>query len=556
MTEDNRKYFENRISIRIRFLRITIGALLVLAFAMGITSVFLVNRLAKADSEHVMTQICEAETLRFDNKLNLVKHSANMIFEYVDEICETSGAGVYSNESLERIRDFAISVSNQTDGAMAVYFRYNPEITGSGTDGFFWSRKSSEEQFVAEPPTDILAYNSSDIEHVGWFYVPKESGKPLWMTPYYNQNLDVFMISYIIPVYLKSGEFVGVVGVDIDFNTIMDLAGNVQLYDTGKLALVDLSDRLIYYANEDGTAKDERLSNQLYNHVTTINKNSELLQITDERGVDSMICCERLSNGMILYVNVPVSEINANRNRLIVVLVGIIFVILGATLFVVWKNTERIIQPIKKLAEVTSKYAMGDWKESYISESGDEIQELSESISMMANNTQDVLNELNEIARADALTGVKNKTCYLELVEAIKRNRNHRFDAYGVVVMDLNLLKKANDNYGHEAGDALILEASRYIRRVFINSEVFRIGGDEFVVFLHAEEYEKGEELCRQFEAGMFYEVPTAMNIPLAVSYGLATNQEEENMEYDAVFKLADERMYEKKKEMKLGRQD
>lgn len=104
----------------------------------------------------------------------------------------------------------------------------------------------------------------------------------------------------------------------------------------------------------------------------------------------------------------------------------------------------------------SSAYANGDWSHSYVCDSGDELQKLSESIQTMATNTQGYITSLNELARTDGLTGIRNKTSYLEFVDEIKLNRHRKYDHYALVVMDVNLLKKTNDTYGHEAGDLLL----------------------------------------------------------------------------------------------------
>ena len=121
--------------------------------------------------------------------------------------------------------------------------------------------------------------------------------------------------------------------------------------------------------------------------------------------------------------------------------------------------------------------------------------------------------------------------------------------------MDLNLLKKTNDTYGHECGDILLREASRYICRVFANSPVFRTGGDEFVAVLYTEDYRSRESLLQQFESGMNYPVEGIPGMVLSIAFGMAEHSAE-NPDYESVFELADERMYKKKTEMKMLRQD
>ena len=415
---------DNKRSLRKKIFYSSITVLLLLAVVMGTVSVYMVDKLSSTNSNKIMTQLCEKEAYKFNNKLNLVKHSVDIINEYANELQYMNGVtNVYSDEFEQHIKDFSISVANQTSGALAVYFRYSPEITGSGTDGFFWTRHSDSEMFQETEITDILAYNSSDVGHVGWFYIPKETGKPLWMAPYYNENLDVFMISYVIPMYHSNGEFIGVVGMDIDFASILSETKAIDIYESGSAAFVDLKERLSYSSDENGAIQSSKLSNALYNHITTINKFDELLEIDNNDGNTSVICCEKLSNGMMLYVNVLKSEIDSNRNYLIMLCIAITVLMYAVSIVFIRKRTKQIVFPLEKLTEITKQYANGDWSAQYISNTDDEIDNLSESISQMAKNTQDYIERLNALARTDATTGIGNKTSYLEMIEKLKKNK-------------------------------------------------------------------------------------------------------------------------------------
>lgn len=548
-------YNDTKKSLRKKILFSSITVLLLLAVVMGTVSVCVVDRLSDTNSKKIMTQLCEKEAYKFDNRLNLVKHSVDIINEYANELQYMNGiTDVYSDEYEQHIKDFSIAVANQTNGALAVYFRYSPEVTGNGTDGFFWTRRRDSDKLMETKITDILAYNSSDVGHVGWFYVPKETGKPTWMTPYYNENLDVFMISYIIPMYRDNGEFIGVIGMDIDFATVVSETKNMEIYSSGSVAFVDLQERLSYSSDDSGAIESSKLSNALYNHITTINKSNELLEISNNDGSISVICCEKLSNGMMLYVNVPRSEIDSNRDYLMMLCVIVTVLIFAVSIVFISKRTMQIVYPLEKLTEITKQYASGDWSGQYISDTDDEIENLSECISQMAKNTQVYIEKLNNLARTDATTGIGNKTSYLEMIEKIQKNRHREFDEYAVVAMDLNLLKKTNDTYGHECGDILLKEASRYICRVFAKSPVFRTGGDEFVAILYTDDYRSREELLRQFESGMNYPVEGIPETVLSIAFGMA-EYSAENPNYESVFELADERMYRKKTEMKMLRQ-
>ena len=544
-----------KTSLRGKILKTSVLALLVLAVLLGTISVLVVDRLSEEDSKKIMLQLCEREALKFDNKMNLVRHSVEIIYEYAEELRELqSDIDVYSYEYERHIKEFAVAAANKTDGARTVYFRYNPEITKSGTGGFLWSKRSDSPKFQEEIPTDILNYSPDDVGHVGWFYIPKKEGKPLWMNPYYNKNLKVFMISYIIPVYLENGEFVGVIGMDIDFKTIINEVSSEQIYESGYVEVVDLKERLIYYSDEDGKVLSESIRDELYNHIIAADRDNELLEVRNRDGSKSVICDMKLSNGMLIYVNVPKCEINCNRDFLILISMLITVLIFVVSSVVILKRTKSIVYPLERLTEITKQYAEGDWSVQYISDTGDEVQKLSESISEMAENTQDYIEILNNMAHTDAVTGLGNKTSYLEMVTRIKRNKHKKYNEYAVVVMDLNLLKKTNDTYGHEAGDMLIKEAAEYISSSFKGSPVFRTGGDEFVAILYGAAYKNRTELLKKFENNMNYSLPDFEEVILSVSFGMA-EYPAEGSDYESVFEIADERMYQKKTEMKLGRQ-
>lgn len=100
------------------------------------------------------------------------------------------------------------------------------------------------------------------------------------------------------------------------------------------------------------------------------------------------------------------------------------------------------------------------------------------------------IREAEEIAFMDALTGVKNDLAFTavrtELNNAIKE---HDPIEFALVFCDMNGLKNVNDTYGHEAGDIYIRNGCSILCGVYGSGQVYRIGGDEFVVVLRGADY-------------------------------------------------------------------
>lgn len=103
---------------------------------------------------------------------------------------------------------------------------------------------------------------------------------------------------------------------------------------------------------------------------------------------------------------------------------------------------------------------------------------------------------ISSLAYSDGLTGLGNRTAYLEQIEAYASGEAG-ISQLGIVFLDVNNLKKVNDNQGHEKGDELITAASKIIADSFgKNGKSYRIGGDEFCVLMTGislqEKYEQG----------------------------------------------------------------
>ena len=115
------------------------------------------------------------------------------------------------------------------------------------------------------------------------------------------------------------------------------------------------------------------------------------------------------------------------------------------------------------------------------------------------------------------------------------------------MVCDLNGLKQVNDTQGHAAGDTYIREAGRLICDQYKHSPVYRIGGDEFVVFLEGADYEQRSKLLESLDSRMAENAKTG---GVVIAAGMAEYQPGDSHLFD-VFSRADSLMYERKKHLK-----
>ncbi len=151
-----------------------------------------------------------------------------------------------------------------------------------------------------------------------------------------------------------------------------------------------------------------------------------------------------------------------------------------------------------------------------------------------------------QLANLDALTGLKNKTAYvqkereLNLVIAAQPQME-----LAVVVCDVNGLKIINDTKGHIVGDAYIQEAAKLICTIFAHSPVYRIGGDEFVVLLEGRDYQNRDALMQELNDTV--QENQAQQL-VTVASGISILNPETDSCVQDVFARADHEMYSQKR--------
>lgn len=165
------------------------------------------------------------------------------------------------------------------------------------------------------------------------------------------------------------------------------------------------------------------------------------------------------------------------------------------------------------------------------------------------------IEQLNRQAVQDALTGVKNKRAWKEATERQDAKIQDGTAEFAVAVCDVNGLKQLNDQYGHEAGDRLIVRASQYICSIFKHSPVYRIGGDEFAVILEGADLHNCDRLSEDFFAGMQkQEEGGPEDPPASIAMGISRCCPGKDPAFLSVFQRADAAMYQNKAAMKKER--
>lgn len=158
-----------------------------------------------------------------------------------------------------------------------------------------------------------------------------------------------------------------------------------------------------------------------------------------------------------------------------------------------------------------------------------------------------------EMYMKDGLTGVYNRSGYEHYSEIfVQRSLREKRDI-SIVFVDLNGLKKINDEYGHESGDVAICALASIVNRYSSPTvKVFRYGGDEFVILAMGYSQEQVQEAGKKLEKDLqLYREEHNIKFNLSASVGYCVRPYDSNEDIESYVGKADARMYEQKRAQK-----
>jgi diguanylate cyclase (GGDEF)-like protein len=266
---------------------------------------------------------------------------------------------------------------------------------------------------------------------------------------------------------------------------------------------------------------------------------------------------EKLLNGMTMVMSASHDDIMQIRYEMAFKILFVVLVLVAAATLVAILVVRKIVEPLKKLTDASQKLSSGNYDVEIVHSNTYEIKLLSSAFEKMTMHLREHEEHQRRLAYRDPMTGLRNTTAYKAWVTDFNKEIQNNDMEFGVIVLDVNDLKEANDRYGHDVGNKLIVAASRIIANTFKRSPVFRIGGDEFLVILQNKDLEDYEELLVKLDSECANASVKADEAEIAISIakGFARYGSNRDSQFLDVFNRADEAMYQNKREMKSGQE-
>ena len=537
-------------SIRTKFTLLTVIVIVISVGIATLLSVFFVRNNEHRRSDQLLLLLCETGERNLDYYFDSVQNSLGKVAVFVENDLSSLEDAEFSRH-MERAEEYFEEMAYKTNGVLTFYYRVDPEASDSVRG--FWYTNLDGQGFVPHEVTDITLYDTEDTSSLVWFTVPKYEGRPIWLPPYITDNLDMRVISYNVPIYFQ-GEFVGVVGIELDYSMMAEQVDSIRLYQDGYAFLNDDEGNLFYHPRIDVASLTPETTPQTPEGVI---RDSTFIVYTFN-GVEREAAWLPLTNGMRLNVTVPIVETEGNWKTLlrdiVVVSVLVIVVMSAFTMF----YSRRIARPLEELTKAAEQVNRGKYDIELDYTEDDEVGRLTSTFLHMASHMKEHVTDLNKRANVDALTSVRNKGAFVTYTQELqdKLDSGEVSPDFAIGVFDTDDLKTVNDQYGHDKGDIYIKAACRLICSVFQHSPVFRIGGDEFAVVLLGEDYDNRASLQEEFNAerDRISAGTEELWTQARVTMGVAEFDPAQDKTVSDVMRRADKLMYENKRQRKINR--
>ncbi|MBQ8569728.1 MAG: diguanylate cyclase [Oscillospiraceae bacterium] len=323
-------------------------------------------------------------------------------------------------------------------------------------------------------------------------------------------------------------------------------------------------------------------STQLLSEVAEKGSLVSYSDIFEQKYGEALICYTLLpynTDSGIICIGTDISEVK-NRafvNALIVALITAAVIAVIGSVYMRYIG-KRCIMRLRRLSENIREYTR--IKDPIIADNirqiekgNDEIAVLSQqTAAMMAemqnhvNQIMDISSELfnaneqaekfSKLAHIDALTELENKMAYYEAVNRLDNRIADGTAEFAFIVIDLNYLKRINDECGHNYGDTMIKKLADLIRSFFHDYSSFRIGGDEFAVIIEGNMSGRALTLSSNFQQLLNEGSSMGYKIFPSAAVGCATYRAGIDANVKEVFDRADNEMYGNKVRMKAVRKN
>lgn len=407
-----------------------------IALSVGGTSIFKSSQLIKQEAEEKLLMMVESNARGYDITVAEVETAVQGLAAAANSAFNLEAAKANPNYLLQyqqNVEQITKRFGELAKGGMGAYIYLEPKLT-NGIYGAWFADTANNGTFEKLPLGDVAEFTPEN-EDVAWYFSPAQAGKAMWLEPYTDSDLNVEMVSYVVPMY-QGTTLVGVAGIDINFDYFKKSILETRVYETGFMALLDKDYNFLVrpsFKQEGADAVAQASAATVEKTNLATENNGALKHLTEEmgkkdagfveydyQGLKKIFAFSHLNNGYILTVDVELEKVLAELNGLVFLLFILIGVGIIGAIIIALVVGKIITGPIKKVTQLVNKTAHFDLTEDKsfdsLLKSKDEIGVMAKAVFEMRSLMKDMVgNLMNQAAATSDFANTLSESTHLAL---------------------------------------------------------------------------------------------------------------------------------------------
>ena len=427
------KKLQNKKGIQFQIQAKIGGAIVGVMFIIAILVIVVVYNLLINSNNTELQLDSEAVSLQVEKYFSPFERMVEQLAldDDVKEILTTTGAGerMNENEAYSTVLDKMVAVAGldteNIEGVFVADLDSNASITSAGS----------------------ISGADYDCTTRAW-YECTQTGKTMLTKTYVAASTGKTILSAATPVYDKSNKVIGVVGIDVGLDTVMNMMGNYTIGKEGYTMLLASDGDFVYHPNSDLIDTMIQDMNITDNVKTAISNQSEqLLKYTANGERKYGYIMPIGSTGFIALSCIPSGQYFSSLTMAVILLLVVIIIGLGFIIFLISKLSNKIVNPLIQLNGAAMELAKGNLDVTIDAHTDDEVGELAKSIEKTVKRLKEYIDYIDEISQvlanmADGKLAIQLKYAYVGEFQKVKDALNNISESMTDVMT--NIVEGAN----------------------------------------------------------------------------------------------------------------
>lgn len=335
------KKIGNQIIAIIVICSITIGAII------GATSIVKGKKVMEKEVKNRLLEMTKARKREFDVGLKNISNSVEDIATLIESSFNLDLASKdknYVDNYLNSLKPMVKATAKKIEVCKSIDVTFEPKSIGGILGEIWYLDEKDNKHFILQPQSDISIYDENgEGNGMKWFYDIMKKDHGIWMDPYISKGTHISTVTYSYPLKIN-GKALGVVSVDINFESFKNMINNIKVYNTGYAFLLNKDYEYIVHKNLKQKSDLKNLNENIIKEIK--NSKSGLIEV-QLFGQQQLLSFSKFDDGRIFVLLVPKKEIFREMNNLIYIIAIIMFVCAIGIIFIAYKLGLTISKPIE-----------------------------------------------------------------------------------------------------------------------------------------------------------------------------------------------------------------